>query len=203
MKTYFYILFALIILISAGCEDDGLYGTHRITGEGVIKSETIEVDDFSAIQLEHVANVFVETGKQKKVEIVAYENIIPYMDAVVIGDQLIIRFKQNITVNTDEEIRVIVTNPELDVIQLRGVGNFYLSGPVQNKIKLELDGVGNIEAFDLPVNEALVDINGTGNVEVDAKERLEVDIDGLGNVFYKGSPHILVDINGLGEVIRK
>ena len=202
MKTYFTLFLSALILLLTACDED-YFNTERITGQGEIKSRSVVVEKFSAINLEHVANVYVETGKERKVVFTAYENILPYMEARVIGDELILGFYKNITVNSDQEIRIDVTAPEIDEVILDGVGNFYLQGPSQNSLKLLLDGVGNIEAFGLPVLHADLDINGTGNIEIDAKESLQVDIDGLGNVYYKGSPQLTVDINGLGEVIRE
>lgn len=202
MKTYFPLSLLLSLLLLVACEEDFMTD-RRITGSGKIESVTASVEDFSAINLEHVANVYVYTGKERKVVFTAYENILPYMEAQVIGDELILGFNRNISVNSDEEIRVEVYMPDIKEISLEGVGNFYLEGPPQYSLKVELDGVGNIEAFGLPVSSAEIDLNGNGNIEIDASEYLAVDIDGLGNVYFKGSPQLTVDINGLGEVIRK
>lgn len=202
MKTFYIIISGLILLFVVACDDD-YYSSQRITGSGEIDSKSVVIEDFTAISLEHVANVHVETGKEKKVVFTAYENILPYMEAVVIGDELILRFNSNITVNSDEEIRINITLPLVNEIILDGVGNFYLKGPSQNSLEVVLDGVGNINATDLPILHGILDINGTGNISIDAKETLEVDIDGLGNVYYTGSPQLTVDINGLGEVIRE
>ena len=124
------------------------------------------------------------------------------MDADVIGDELLLRFNKDISVNSDKEIRVDIMVPELEKVTLSGVGNFYLTGPQQYMLEIELDGVGNVEAFGLKVLNGFVDINGNGNVEIDAKENLSVDIDGLGNVYYRGDPKLTININGLGDVVR-
>ena len=204
MKTYKILV--LVILLSspfACCDDDFMWeDNRRITGRGDIESESVVVNEFASIDLENVSNVYVETGKDYKVVFTAYENILPYMDAVVIGDELLLRFTEDINVNSDKEIRVDITLPELEKVTLSGVGNFHLTGPQQYSLELELNGVGNIEAYDLQVLDGTIDINGNGNVEIDAKEKLNVDIDGLGNVYYRGNPELTIDINGLGEVVR-
>ncbi len=204
MKTYNIILGLFAATFFLGCEeDDGIFDNdRRITGSGEIMSRSVIVDDFIAIDLENVSNVYVEVGASRKVVFTAYENILPYMDAIVIGDELLLRFNKDINVNSDEEIRVDIMIPELEKVTLSGVGNFYLTGPQQYKLEVELNGVGNVEAFDLKVLNGIIDINGNGNVEIDAKEHLSVDIDGLGNVYYRGNPELSVDINGLGEVVR-
>ena len=182
MKT-FILLFSFIAVLFISCEEDEpiFNNNRRVTGLGEIVSRSVVVDDFTAIDLENVSNVYIETGKARKVVFTAYENIIPYMEAVVIGDELLLRFNRDISVNSDEEIRVDITVPAIEKVTLSGVGNFYLNGPQQSNLDLELNGVGNIEAFGLKVLRGSVDINGTGNVEIDAKEYLYVDIDGLGN----------------------
>lgn len=203
MKTFKILIPAFILVSFFACNDDYYFDNdRRITGRGDIESESIVVNDFTSIDLQNVSNVYVETGEECKVVFTAYENILPYMEADVLGDELILRFNRNINVNSDEEIRVDITLPELDKVTLSGVGNFYINGPLQESLDVELDGVGNIEAFGLPVYDSRIELNGTGNVEILAKETLEVDIDGLGNVYYRGDPDIYTDINGLGEVIK-
>ena len=203
MKT-FVLLFSFIVVLFISCEEDEpiFNNNRRVTGMGEVVSKSVVVDDFTTIDLENVSNIYVETGKARKVVFTAYENIIPYMEAVVIGDELLLRFNRDISVNSDEEIRVDITVPAIEKVTLSGVGNFYLNGPQQSNLDLELNGVGNIEAFGLKVLRGSVDINGTGNVEIDAKEYLYVDIDGLGNVYYRGDPELSIDINGLGDVVK-
>lgn len=200
----FKISFLLIIIacLFACDEDDILNSNDRVTGTGEIKTQVLYVDDFVAIDLEGVANVYIVTGKKQSISFTAYENLLKYMKADVVGDELILKLRDNISVNSDEEIRIDITLEELNKATLSGVGNFYLSGPFQDYLEIELNGVGNIEAYDLPVYHANVDINGTGNIEIRAKDLLEVDIDGLGNVYYQGTPDISSDINGLGEVVN-
>lgn len=197
----FYVL--LLIAGLGGCNEDNILNSNeRVTGTGEIKTQELFVDDFKSIDLEGVANVYIETGKKQGVSFTAYENLLKYIKADVVGDELIIRIRDEIRINTDEEIRIDITLEEIDKVTLSGVGNFYLEGPIQDFIEIELNGVGNIEAYGLPVYQANVDINGTGNIEVRAKDKLEVDIDGLGNVYYQGNPEINADINGLGEIVN-
>jgi hypothetical protein len=197
----FFLTLLFINLIA--CDEDGVFDSNeRVTGAGEIKTQELYLDDFAAVDLEGVANVYITTGKKQNVSFTAYENLLKYMKASVVGDELIIKFRDNISVNSVEEIRVDISLEEIEKITLSGVGNFYLTGPLQDFIEIELNGVGNVEAYNLPVYTANVDINGTGNVEVRAKDMLEVDIDGLGNVYYQGAPEITADINGLGEIVN-
>lgn len=203
MKLINIFYFVIPFLVCIGCDDDFWDNDNRrVTGYGEVKQITVELPDFEDVDLEGVANVYIETGHDQHVTLEAYENILAYMVTEVVGDELIIRFKESINVNSDEEIRVDISIPEVSSITLSGVGNFYLSGPPQEYIRLEIDGVGNIEAYGLPVYHGVAEINGTGNIEIRAKETLEVDIDGLGNVYYRDYPDVSTDISGLGEVVN-
>lgn len=203
MKIFKMALLLIIIACIFSCDEDDLIDSNdRVTGSGEIQTQVLYVDDFNAIDLEGVANVYIETGKKQRVSFTAYENLLKYMKAEVVGDELILKIRDNISVNTDEEIRIDITLEALDKVTLSGVGNFYLNGAFQDYLEIELNGVGNIDAYNLPVYHASVDINGTGNIEVRAKDILEVDIDGLGNVYYQGNPEINADINGLGELVN-
>ncbi len=203
MKNRYIFLILSLVLACISCDknfwDDD---SKRITGDGEIKELTVDLPDFEFVDLEGVANVYIETGHDQHVTMKAYENILSYMIAEVVGDELVIRFKENLSVNSDEEIRVDISMPSLSGVKLSGVGNFYISGPPQELLSLEIDGVGNIEAYGLPVYQGVAEINGTGNIEIRAKETLEVDIDGLGNVYYRDFPDIETDISGLGEVVN-
>ncbi len=192
-----------MFFLPMACDDDYFEENRRVTGSGEVVAEEIEVDLFEAIDLEGVANVYIETGKPQKVTLTAYENILKYVEVKVVGDELLIRLKEDVSLNTDEEIRLDIFVPDIEDITLSGVGNFYVKGPIQQRLDIELNGVGNVEAFQLPVYEAHVEINGTGKVEVKAKDKLFVDIDGLGNVYYIGDPDMDIDINGLGDVVRE
>jgi hypothetical protein len=203
-KINFIILVAIALGLTSGCDEDFIFQNNRhIKGQGTIKTENISVGKFSKIKLENAANVYITTGEPASVEFTAYENILEYMDADVIGDELVIKFKNNIEVSTDEEIRIEITTPVIEKVTLNGVGNFYINGPVQEFLNIDLNGVGNVNAFELAVYQSDIDINGSGNVEIQAKETLNVDINGVGNVYYKGNPDLSYDINGIGNVINK
>ncbi|MBN1598762.1 MAG: DUF2807 domain-containing protein [Bacteroidales bacterium] len=192
----------IIISILSSCSDDIFFENDRITGTGEIRTEVIPVSDFSSIDLECVANVYVNVGTPREVRFTAYENILPVMEARVIGDELLLQFNTDNEINTDKEIRIDITTETLEKVTLSGVGNFTLTGPSQQSLDIELNGVGNIFAYELPVYHATVEINGVGNVEVRSKETLYVDIDGMGNVYYLEDPVIIADISGMGEVLR-
>jgi hypothetical protein len=203
MKIFYIVLYVIILGSFTACEEDCFFDNgRRVTGHGEIESETVYVPDFTSIDLQNVSNIYVEVGSETKVVFTAYENILSYMEADVYGDELVLRFNHDISVNSKKEIRVDITVPELQKVTLSGVGNFYLKGPIQESLSVELNGVGHVEAFGLPVYYADVDLDGTGKVEINVKEILKVDIDGLGNVYYRGDPEIYADINGLGEVIK-
>jgi hypothetical protein len=204
MKTVKLIFYVCVLSSFFACSEKDIFfdNDRRVTGHGEVVTDEVYVNDFTSIDLQNVSNVYVTIGEGPKVLFTAYENILPYMEADNVGDELLLRFNKNISVNSKEEIRVDITVPVLDKVTLSGVGNFYLNGPFQESLKMELDGVGNMEAYSLPVNHCKIELNGTGNIKIKVKEMLEVDLDGLGNVYYQGDPETNIDINGLGEVIR-
>jgi hypothetical protein len=201
MKIYFSLITVIIFLCISCSEDPYIEDNNRIVGTGPVITGNIVTAPFTSLDLEGVANVYIETGREQSITFTAYKNILAHMEGRVAGDRLIVRFTDDVRVSSDKEIRVDITIPEMNKVTLSGVGNFYLKGPTQESLDLELNGVGNIDAFNLPVYIGIVEMNGTGNVKIRAKDRLEVDIDGLGNVYYQGSPELHIDISGLGEVV--
>ena len=199
------IIYALMLgsMLFTCCDDEPFNDdNNRVTGTGDMTTESVTVAEFEAIDLEGVANVIIHTGMQQSVKLTTYENLHEYYEFHVVGDELMVRIKDGIRINSDEEIQLDISVNYLEKITLSGVGNFSMQGKPQDNLDIQLSGVGNVEAFDLPVKFGNIHIEGTGNVYINASETLDVDIDGMGNVYYKNSPDINQDINGLGELIQ-
>ena len=204
MKKINILLLGTVALFLGSCceEDFNFDNNHHIRGHGIIKTKNISVGDFSKIELENVANVYITTDESVSVEITAYENILNYLEAKVTDGELELKTRDHYEVSSDKEIRVDITMPEINKVTLNGVGDFFINGPEQEILNIDLNGVGNVNAFELPVYQGDVDINGTGNVKMQAKESLNVDINGIGNVHYQGDPELSVNINGFGNVVK-
>lgn len=207
MKKINYILIAFIALTFTSCCDPDHWDwddedDRHIEGKGTIETETITLSGFTGIDLRMVADVNVSTGRSSYIDFTAYENILEHMNARVVDNILILEFDKNISVNSDEKIRIDISMPVLDEVYLKGVGDIYIHGPAQDQLNVMIDGVGDIDAFNLPVKHSDIRVNGTGDVKVKVSEALDVIINGIGNVYYKGSPSITSKINGIGKLIR-
>lgn len=212
------ILLLGISLILGSCEKNIL------RGEGEIKTEIRDTDNFNAISVSGNAKVVVTQGSEFKVEIKGYANLLNYYSSRVSNKTLKLGYRDNVNVRNDN-IEVFITMPELRGISVSGIANIDINGsfPEVPEMVAEISGSGNVDyngtgsaqvfkliisgsgeinAFDLLAKTVNVNISGNGTGRVFAEEKLNVEISGNAKVYYKGSPLINSNISGNGELIK-
>jgi hypothetical protein len=195
-KIMFPMLAAVAIVV--GCSRPG------VIGDGVIKTETRTVTDFSKLEVEGGYRIEWASGKPA-LSISADENLLPLISTVVSGDMLRIDSTGSITATIG--ITIILTSSALADVNLTG-GNTFIAGPVSGQnLKLEstgasdftvsgsvtnldatLTGAGKLKAKSLQTASTTLSLTGAGEAEVTATETLKVSITGAGSVTYSGHP---------------
>jgi hypothetical protein len=202
MKNLNYVLiFTLFLLGAAGCEDDEII-TDKVTGEGPIVTENLDLSAFSKIENTGVANFYITIGSPQSVVIKAQQNIMDVMTYQVTNETLKVGLEKNTSIENHEEIRFDITIPAISSIKLTGVGDFELSGDDQDALIIDLEGVGNVDAFEMRVGTCTITSSGVGNCEVYVLNELTVTISGVGNIYYKGNPVIISSVTGLGQLVN-
>lgn len=215
MKNICFSFVAIALLIS--CD-------HRETvrGNGNTGTESRTVGNFDGIQLRGSMNVHLTNGSERAVNIEVEENILPYVETYVNDGKLIIKYRDDVNINTREDVVVNVTAPRLDEIEVTGSGDITgenkFSG--NEKIKVEVTGSGNIRLeLDAPAVEASItgsgdiDLSGntknikcstTGSGEIDAAElkaeNAAVRTLGSGSIRVFASVKLDATINGSGDI---
>src|SRR5678816_3892383 len=114
MKKISVLLGMASMVIFTSCE--------KVTGEGVLVSETRTTAAFDGIESEISGNVIYTQGNDYKVELTAQQNILNVMETPVLSNQLVVRFKNNVRVKSHEQITINVTAPTITGIGLSGSG---------------------------------------------------------------------------------
>jgi hypothetical protein len=202
MRKYHNILFtALFCLIIAGCEDD-LQETREVFGEDPILTENLDLSSFNRIESSGIANFYIAIGSPQSVTLKAETNIIDIVTHEVTDQTLKVGIEKHVLVNNYEEIRFDITVPALNYIGLHGVGDYDLSGEVQEELTIVHTGVGNIDAYDMRVDTCTITFSGIGDCRVNVISDLNVTITGLGDVYYRGNPSITSSLTGAGQLIN-
>jgi hypothetical protein len=203
MKTVFYsMIFALLILTIQGCEDD--FGHHKITviGTGPVVTRNLDLQSFKKIENTGIANFYITIGSPQKVVLKAQQNIIDVLTWEVASQSLKVGLEKDVSIEDKEEIRFEITVPEINDIELTGVGDFELSGEDQSELSVNLTGVGSVRAYEMKVNTCNITLTGVGDCKVFVIDELNVTIAGVGYVYYKGDPAINSTITGVGRLIN-
>lgn len=199
MKTRNIYILALLasVLLTTSCEKDKFL----IEGVGPVVTRTLDLNEFTGIELEGTDLVYISYGPEQSVEVKGHENIIRRIKTNVLNKTWQIELEDGSYRNY--ELTYYITLPYLESVSNTGTGDIIVTDfPSQESLNIKIMGTGSYQGFSMQLNTCDIQITGSGNVEVFVKDRLDIDIVGTGDVYYKGSPVINADITGTGSVIR-
>lgn len=214
----------LLLILCLMVATKSFAGWHVIKGNGVAKTETREVSDFTILGSGGPIEVKISFGLSKTISVSGDENILPYIETYVKDNALNIKVKDGNTVKSETPIRVEVSMTVIDGLAQSGSGkingkgdfksdkatSFALSGSgVINLsfgkfsgLEINTSGSGKIELegeIDSDINIAQ---SGSGSVDcskVEA-ENVEAKISGSGNLKVNASKQINAHISGSGSI---
>ncbi|MGE5681054.1 MAG: head GIN domain-containing protein [Bacillota bacterium] len=222
MKKLFTIVISLTILVFAGCHGFG-FGCHGVgvRGSGVSKTETRNLDKFSAVEVGGAFYVDIVNGESPSIQLSGDDNILPLIKTEVRDNTLYITTKKSINPKKKMRLRIAtenlervdesgacdvnITNVNSDrfIMDISGASKINVSGKTR-ELMLDLSGAGKVNARDLIAEKADVEISGAAKAEVYVSEDLRADISGVGNLDYYGNPKkISKDISGVASVTQR
>lgn len=198
------ILIILGFLLSA-CEIPFI-NVSVVRGSGEITSENRDVEPFKEIRLEGAGQMVISQGETHSLEISAEDNIIEELTSEVVGDTLILGYRDQSwrrTVIPTEVIRYELTVTDLVNITLNGAGEVTMEELETESFEVAINGAGRIDINQLIDVENLgVEITGAGTISLAGEaDNQTITIDGAGN-YRAGDLHTNtteIEINGLGN----
>lgn len=176
-----------------------------IKGSGVASSETREADEFTGVDVGGVFEVEITAGKEYSVQVQADDNLLPFVKTEV--DSGVLHISTEKRINSQTPLRVIVSAPDVDHLDISGVSKVSLFGTKNSelgihmsgasKLKLEgetselnveVSGASSIDAESLKSKTATVDASGASKVSVFVTEHLNSDASGASKIQYSGNP---------------
>ena len=136
-------------------------------GSGNVITETREIEDFHAIEVDYPAQVFVTQGSAVSVEIEAEDNFLPGLQTRVQDGTLNIFYDVTgdaAVVNPSKAVKVRIVVKELDDVSVDSAGGLTLEGINTDALRVSVSGAGNLELKDIDVRELSVDLSGAGNM---------------------------------------
>jgi hypothetical protein len=207
----FLIFLAAAVLILNGCSNVSL------TGDGVIKTETRPISEFSKLAVTGGYDVEWTAGKPA-LTVSADENLLPLVKTVVSGGTLTIDSKENFS--TAKNIKVVLSSPSLADVELTGGNDFNasrlsgqslnlestgaseinLSGGVTN-LDATLTGASKLKAKSFPVQNCTLSLVGASEADVTVSGAFKVSVTGASSVTYSGNPKTVdKEVTGAGSI---
>lgn len=182
--------------------------------------QTRNLPTFKSIKTRSAFSLVVEVGKAQSVQIKGSERFINNVTTEVIGDELVISYKEKNSVKISDNSQVTISIPELSKFKMEGAGKTILNNlsgthfalsyegagllVANGKVKtftLRAEGVGLVETKDLVAEQVDARIEGVGSVSVNARDSLNTTVQGIGSLTYYGHPrNVSKSVEGIGSV---
>ena len=158
----FSLFIVLTLAITAcGLNDDDVT-TPQIAGKGKEIIAARSANNFTGIELNTEADVYIQPGTETKVEVEAQDNLQPFILTYVSGNKLIVSSTGNI--RPTGKIKVFVTLPLLEKVTVKDKGRIIGNGTfATDKLTATVEGTGRID-LDVEAQEVKTNLSGTGSI---------------------------------------
>ena len=156
----------------------------REPGSGHVVTETRDVEEFHAIEVDYPAQVVVTQGSPISVEVEADDNFLPGLQTRVRDGTLEIFYDvdDGARVNPSKGVRIVIVVEELDDIRLDSAGDLRLEGVESDELSVSVSGAGNLALVDVEVGQLSVSLSGAGNmVASGAADDFQLSLSGFGS----------------------
>jgi len=193
-----------------------------VNGNENVISELRNTGSFRGIKLLGGMNIDVKSGEKQSVEIKGEENILPYVETYIDDGNLVVKYKNNVNINTHEDLNVYITTASLKDVEILGSGDITGDGRFVNNDDMEIGvmGSGNIKlevdapkvkakttgsgSIYLSGNTKNISCNTMGSGNIDAlelkAENAKATTMGSGDIKVFASIKIDANINGSGNI---
>ena len=164
-------------------------GSSGIGASGRIGKQSLNLENFDGVEATNAFVVDLRQDKDFRVEIEADEAFLPYLDATIRGNHLVLSMRQSLDL-AGGEVRATITMPVLKTAKASGASRVMLDDfSSEDPLEIEASGASRVEG----------DLN-TGDVHIAASGASNVKLSGRGNnlrAIASGASHIdLGDFKG-------
>ena len=215
-------LFITSLLFFSACR---YMGGKRVSGNGTLTSEQRNISNFNNIKVVGGMDVILQLDSVFSVKVEADQNLIEHIRTENNGDVLVIAPEEGFNLNPQAGMKVFVTAPVINEMEVVGSGSIVSQSRLANTSKIEtnISGSGDIK-LDIDAPEVVAQISGSGTVTLTGNTRnftgeingsgnirnfnllsevTKVQISGSGDAEVFASKQLAVDINGSGAVAYK
>lgn len=205
MKNKYLFPLATLLILSALLSACQIPFINLQRGTGDIITETRDVAGFNKIRLDGAGRLLIKQGASESLVIEAEENVMDELTSEVIGDTLVLGYKDRPWWRSILPTRPIVydlTVIDLNELTLNGAGDLEIQNLETTTFEITMNGAGQVDVEELMADTFIVHIAGTGTVAADGEANSQsISIDGAGN-YQAGdllTSSTMITIDGLGN----
>ncbi len=172
-----------------------------VRGSGNIVTQTREVSNFDAIEVDYSAQVLIKQGKTESLKIEADDNLMPELQTRVRNGRLEIfhMSERNSHVVPTKLPKITITVKDLNKVEFSAAGQLIIQDLDSDELDVSISGAGDLKLNNINVKNLHVSLSGAGSMTASGTaDRLDVNISGFGG--FKGAElntqDALVDISG-------
>lgn len=192
------VLSGLLLITSCG---------RRLRGEGEVKTQVRNVSAFSAVNISAPikAVIKVEQG-EPALTLKGQGNLLKHVTTGVENGILdIATDDNNIVFYTNDDVEVLVSTPQLNMLTVSGAGDAEVKGDVRcDKFTLKVSGAGDATLANLQASNVQVNISGAGDVAIMDGSATDVsyNVSGAGdiNAFGLKADNVVARVSGAGDI---
>ncbi len=197
----FTLLFlASSMLLFSSCR---MMNRNTVQGDGQVISQDRSVRSFDRVQVSGGIQLMVSQDSTSTVKVMVDRNLQEYIEVTVEGSELIVRQRNNTSLNTTGEVKVYVSAPLFKSLHASGACNISSQNQLTSEQELDIDLSGSCDA-DISVKAPKVTVGMSGASSAKLKgQTKDLDIDGSGSSDVKAfellAENVHVGISGAGE----
>jgi hypothetical protein len=180
-----------------------------VKGSGNMTTARHDVSGFHGVDVGGVFQVEITAQKEYSLEIEADDNLLEYIRVEERNGILHISSEKKLS--TSNPLKVRISAPDIDVLDVSGVSNVVLNN-LNNKgisvdssgaskvrlsgqtakLAIDVSGATKVDAESLVTENATVDASGASSANVNVTGILKADASGASKIYYSGSPKDLI-----------
>ena len=201
LKLFFFGL--AVVMVVPSCfidvdDDDGFFGC--VNGSGPVVEQTIDLPDFTGVELSMSGSVFIKQGPVQEVVIEAQQNIIDEIERDVRNG--VWEIETDGCVRDVNTFRVFITMPDISFLKISGSGEMVSENVLQvGDIEMNVSGSGDMDIA-LEADDIQSKISGSGAIRMEGiADEIDLEISGSGDyrAFNLESRIAFVEIRGSGD----
>lgn len=165
MRKILIILFVCCLVALTACTSI-VAGQQVIRGSGKVDSESRPVSGITGVDHGTIGDLIISLGNQEALTVEAEENLLPYLETLVIDGKLTIRDKQGTNLRPTRPVRYHLTVKSLQSLDNSSSGNINAPKITGQNIAINLSSSGNITLTEVQADTLNVASSSSGQIKI-------------------------------------